>query len=53
MASDRLCGEIMTFSRRLTLWWRRFSPLEERLLAAVREVLPSQAQGIFDAQTRM
>ena len=30
--------------------WRRFSPLEERLIAAVREVLPHQAQVVFDAQ---
>jgi hypothetical protein len=35
---------------RLSLCWRRFSPLEERLIAAVREVLPPQAQPIFDAQ---
>lgn len=40
----------MTFSQRLSLMWRRFSPLEERLIAAVREVLPPQAQTIFDAQ---
>src|SRR6185369_16720482 len=30
--------------------WRRFSPLEERLIAAVRTVLPPQAQAVFDAQ---
>jgi hypothetical protein len=40
----------MTISQRLSLLWRRFSPLEERLIAAVREVLPPQAQPIFDAQ---
>ena len=40
----------MTFTQRLSLLWRRFSPLEERLLAVVREVLPSQAQSIFDSQ---
>ncbi len=40
----------MTIAQRLSLMWRRFSPLEERLIAAVREVLPSQAQAIFDAQ---
>ena len=36
----------MTFSQQSG----RFSPLEERLLAAVRDVLPAQAQGIFDGQ---
>jgi hypothetical protein len=40
----------MTIPQRLSLMWRRFSPLEERLIAAVREVLPPQAQAIFDAQ---
>jgi hypothetical protein len=40
----------MTISQRLSLMWRRFAPLEERLLAAVREVLPPQAQVILDAQ---
>lgn len=30
--------------------WRRYFPLEERLVAAVREALPSQAQTVFDAQ---
>ncbi len=34
----------------LSLLWRRFSPLEERLLSVVRGVLPAQAQPIFDAQ---
>jgi hypothetical protein len=36
--------------QRLSLLRRRFSPLEERLIAAVREVLPPQAQPVFDAQ---
>jgi hypothetical protein len=40
----------MTILQRLTLLRRRFSPLEERLLAAVCEVLPPQAQPVFDAQ---
>jgi hypothetical protein len=40
----------MTATQRLSLLWRRFSPLEERLLAAVREVLPPQAHPTFDAQ---
>lgn len=40
----------MTIPQRLSLMWWRFSPLEERLIAAVREVLPPQAQTIFDAQ---
>ena len=40
----------MTILQRLSLIWRRFSPLEERLIAAVREVLPPQARGVFDAQ---
>jgi hypothetical protein len=40
----------MTIGQRLSLLWRRFSPLEERLIAAVRNVLPPQAQPIFDAQ---
>lgn len=30
--------------------WRQFSPLEEQLIAAVRDVLPLQAQEVFDAQ---
>jgi hypothetical protein len=30
--------------------WLRFSPLEERLIVAVRKVLPPQAQAVFDAQ---
>ena len=40
----------MTLLERLSLLRRRFSPLEERLVAAVREVLPPQAQTVFDAQ---
>ncbi len=40
----------MTIAQRLSLMWRRFSPLEEQLLAAVRDILPPQAQGAFDAQ---
>lgn len=34
----------------LTLLWKRFSPLEERLLAEVRKVLPPAAQLPFEAQ---
>lgn len=40
----------MNIIQRLSLLWRRFSPLEERLIAAVREILPERAQPIFDAQ---
>ncbi|MFO1487933.1 MAG: hypothetical protein U1F65_05600 [Verrucomicrobiota bacterium] len=40
----------MTITQRLSLLWRRFSPLEERLVAVVREVLPPPAQSIFDSQ---
>ncbi len=40
----------MTMLQRFSLRWRRFSPLEQRLIAAVREILPPQAQPIFDAQ---
>jgi hypothetical protein len=40
----------MTIAQRISLMWRRFSPLEERLIAAVREVLPSQARAVFEAQ---
>ena len=40
----------MTITQRLSLVWRRFSPLEEKLLGAVRNVLPLRAQDIFDAQ---
>ena len=35
---------------RVTLLWKRFSPLEERLLSAVRELLPTAAQSILDSQ---
>ena len=38
------------FFRRLTLLWKRFSPLEERLLASARSALPAEAVPIFDAQ---
>ena len=34
----------------LSLLWRRFSPLEEKLLAAVRGALAASAQPAFDAQ---
>ena len=37
-------------TQRISLLWRRFSPLEEQLLAAVRPVLPARAQATFDAQ---
>src|ERR1044071_5148728 len=40
----------MTITERLSLLWRRFSQLEERLIAAVRNSLPSQVQLKFDAQ---
>ena len=40
----------MTITQRLSLLWRRFSPLEERLITAVRDVLPPQVQRTFDAQ---
>ncbi|MGA9453821.1 MAG: hypothetical protein WBW41_21030 [Verrucomicrobiia bacterium] len=40
----------MTITQRFSLIWRRFTPLEERLLSAVRDALPLQAQTIFDAQ---
>jgi hypothetical protein len=36
--------------RELGLLWRRFSPLEERLLSEVRRVLPTAAVSAFDAQ---
>ena len=35
---------------RLTLLWRRFTPLEERLLTEVRTVIPPDARSVFDAQ---
>jgi hypothetical protein len=38
------------FFRKLTLLWKRFSPLEERLLSSVRSVLPAGAIAMFDAQ---
>ena len=40
----------MTLLERISLLRRRFSPLEERLVAVVREVLPQQVQAVFDAQ---
>jgi hypothetical protein len=40
----------MNIFQRLSLFWRRFSPLEERLLAAVSGVLPPPARRIFEAQ---
>jgi hypothetical protein len=40
----------MSIGNRIKLLWRRFSPLEEKLLAAVRRALPSAALSIFDAQ---
>lgn len=40
----------MTLAQRISLMLKRFSPLEERLIAAVREVLPPQGKAIFDAQ---
>lgn len=40
----------MTLVQRLRLRWRRFSPLEERLFAAARGVLPAAAVPVFDAQ---
>ena len=36
--------------RRLSLFWKRFTPLEVRLFAEVRNVLPKDAQPLFDAQ---
>jgi hypothetical protein len=36
--------------RSLSLLWKRFSPLEERLLAEIRNVLPGGALQSFDAQ---
>ncbi len=40
----------MKIVQRLSLLWRRFSPLEERLIAAVCGALPEPAQPIFEAQ---
>lgn len=42
----------MRLSQRFLLLFRRFSPLEERLLAAVRGVLPPEALHTFDAQVQ-
>jgi hypothetical protein len=36
--------------RRLRLFWKRFSPLEERLLTEVRNVIKVEARRLFDAQ---
>jgi hypothetical protein len=40
----------VNLTQRISLIWRRFSPLEERLLAAVRETLPPETIDAFDAQ---
>jgi len=40
----------MPILQKISLLWRRFSPLEEQLIAAVRKVLSPPAQTIFDAQ---
>jgi hypothetical protein len=40
----------MTIGQRLSLLWRRFTPLEKRLLGAVRGAMPAQVQPAFDAQ---
>ena len=40
----------LMFLQRITLFWKRFSPIEARLLAESRSVLPLNAQAIFDAQ---
>jgi hypothetical protein len=51
MAELRLGAQLMiNFFKRLSLLWKRFSPLEERLLLDFRKVLPTEAQAIFDAQ---
>jgi hypothetical protein len=42
--------EERTVIRELGLLWKRFSPLEERLLSEVRQVLPAAAKSAFDAQ---
>ena len=34
----------------LSFLWRRFTPLEKRLLSAVRSILPGDAQPTYDAQ---
>lgn len=36
--------------RRLSLLWRRFTPLETRLFAHVRAILPETARLVYDAQ---
>ena len=36
--------------QRLSLLWKRFTPLEEQLFAQIRTVLPHSMQPIFDAQ---
>lgn len=38
------------FIHRLSLFWKRFAPLEEQILSAIRDVLPEGAQPTFDAQ---
>jgi len=40
----------MNIIQRCSLVWRRFCPLEERLFAAVRSVLPEAAKPIYDTQ---
>src|SRR5881396_2041970 len=40
----------MTTIQRLSLFWKRFSPLEEQLFAEVRSVMPVEARPLFDAQ---
>ena len=41
---------LLAILQNLKLLWIRFSPLEERLLAAVRTVLPSESQSAYDSQ---
>jgi len=36
----------------LSLFWKRFTPLEERLLSEVRKVIPVEGQPVFDDQVR-
>jgi hypothetical protein len=40
----------VNFAQRISLLWRRFSPLEERLLPTVRGTLPPDALPTFDGQ---
>ena len=40
----------MTLTQRLSLLWRRFSPLEEQLFGTIRSVVPDDARAVFDAQ---